>query len=291
MAATESFEAFDIQIPGLRLAALAGGPLDGRPVLAIHGWLDNAASLVPLAARLEGCRVVCIDLAGHGRSQHRSADAGYHFIDWIPDVIAAVDALEWDRFTLVGHSMGAGIASFSAATYPDRVERLVLLDGLAPFATEPEDVPRTLRRFIDQQRRLANKKPSPYASREVMVERLCQVVDDLEPKTARPIVERSALEVSGGYIWSYDPRLRRTSSMRFSPAHVEAFLSAVTCPTLFVRPRDGLPIPAELIERAVECIGDVRVHSMEGKHHAHMDRPHEVAAAIHNFMGLDRAPR
>ncbi|MEM6732474.1 MAG: alpha/beta hydrolase [Myxococcota bacterium] len=276
-----------LDIPGLELAAVAYGPEDGRRVLALHGWLDNAASFAPLAPLLDDCHVVCLDLAGHGRSQHRAAHAGYHFIDWIPDVIAAADALGWERFTLMGHSMGAAIASLTAGTYPDWVDRLILIDGLAPMSTEPHDVPGTLRRFIDQQRRLTFKTPKPYPNAEVMVDRLNRVVDDLTPETAALIVSRALTQVEGGVTWSYDNRLRRTSSMRFSQAHVDAFLSAVQAPTLFVRPRDGIPIPPELIDRAVQLLGDVQVFKMDGKHHAHMDSPGEVAEAIRRFLEMN----
>lgn len=277
-------EELTIEIPGLSLAGVAYGPREGRPILAIHGWLDNAASFAPLAPLLDGCRVVCLDSAGHGRSQHRAEHAGYHFIDWIPDVIAAADSLGWERFTLMGHSMGAAISSLTAGTFPDRVDALILIDGLAPVTTPPSDVPVTLRAFIEQQRRLGKKAPTPYPSIDVMVDRLNRVVDDLTPETARLIVERQAAEVEGGYAWSYDPRLRRTSSMRFSPDHVEAFLRAVRAPALFVRPRDGIPIPQESISHALTLLGNARIFEMEGKHHAHMDAPEVVARAILEFL-------
>ncbi|MEO1171337.1 MAG: alpha/beta fold hydrolase [Myxococcota bacterium] len=69
-------EELTIEIPGLALAAVAYGPADGVPVLALHGWLDNAASFEPLGPKLTGCRVVVLDSAGHGRSEHRAAHAG-----------------------------------------------------------------------------------------------------------------------------------------------------------------------------------------------------------------------
>ncbi|MEO0812697.1 MAG: alpha/beta hydrolase, partial [Myxococcota bacterium] len=203
---------------------------------------------------------------------------------WIPDVVAAADALGWERFVLMGHSMGAATASLTAGTYPDRVEALVLLDGLAPMTTEPDDIPKTLRGFIDQQRRLVKKSPRPYKDLETMITRLNQVVDDLTPESAALIAGRAVKSVEGGVTWSYDNRLRRTSSMRFSAAHVDAFLRAVEAPTLFVRPVDGIPIPRQLIDRAVELIGDVRVFELDGRHHVHMDRPKEIATEILAFL-------
>ncbi|MEZ5601350.1 MAG: alpha/beta fold hydrolase [Candidatus Competibacteraceae bacterium] len=97
-------EELELQTPYLRLAARAWGPLDGVPVLALHGWLDNAASFDALAPLLPNTRLVALDLTGHGRSEHRPAGVHYHFVDFIPDVVAAADALGWNRFALLGHS-------------------------------------------------------------------------------------------------------------------------------------------------------------------------------------------
>src|SRR5690606_2312769 len=110
------------------LAGLAFGPRDGRPVLALHGWLDNAATFVPLAPLLPELRIYALDLPGHGRSSHRPPGARYHYVDWVGDVIEAADALGLDRFALLGHSMGAGISILTAGTFPERVERLALIE-------------------------------------------------------------------------------------------------------------------------------------------------------------------
>lgn len=280
-------EELKLQIPGLSLAAQAYGPTTGRPLLALHGWLDNAASFARLAPVLEGYRVVALDAAGHGRSEHRAAHAGYHFVDWVPDVVSAADQLGWDRFVLMGHSMGAAISTLVAGTFPERVERLVLIDGLAPIATEAEDVPKTLRQYIEQVRRAGLKSARPYADLDTMVSQLSRLVPDLTPDTARLLVARGNRQVAGGVTWSYDQRLRRSSSMRFSPAHVDAFLRAVECPTLFIRPRNGIPIPSHMIERAYTLIGHMQKFECEGRHHVHMDRPIEVAQAILDFLSRE----
>ena len=94
-----------------RQAALAWQH-DGAPrVLCLHGWLDNAASFLPLAARFEGCDLVALDLPGHGHSDHRHPSARYHFIDYLFDVDAALDALGWKDCHVLGHSLGAAIAA------------------------------------------------------------------------------------------------------------------------------------------------------------------------------------
>lgn len=129
---------------GLKLAAKGWGPPEGPKVLALHGWLDNAASFDTLAPLLPGIRLVALDLAGHGLSQHRHPTAGYEFVEWVPDVLWAATALGWDRFAILGHSLGAGIAPLVAAAAPDRLDRLVLLDGLGPPSPPTSaDLPRS----------------------------------------------------------------------------------------------------------------------------------------------------
>lgn len=71
----------------IELAAHLFGPADGLPVIALHGWLDNANSFARLAPRLKGLRIVALDLAGHGYSEHRPPGAGYALADYAHDVL------------------------------------------------------------------------------------------------------------------------------------------------------------------------------------------------------------
>lgn len=61
----------------MQLAALEYGDPDGKPVLALHGWLDNAMSFAHLALRLQGMHIIALDLMGHGLSDHKPEGTGY----------------------------------------------------------------------------------------------------------------------------------------------------------------------------------------------------------------------
>ncbi len=97
------------------LAALRGGSPGGPRLLCLHGWLDNAASFLPLAPFLQDFDLVSLDLPGHGGSAHRPPGCDYVFVDWIHDVLDALDALGWERARLLGHSRGGAIARLVAA--------------------------------------------------------------------------------------------------------------------------------------------------------------------------------
>ncbi len=66
------------EIDSLRFAAQQWGDESGRPVLALHGWLDNSASFTPLAPQLRGLNIIALDMAGHGQSCHRPGSAPYN---------------------------------------------------------------------------------------------------------------------------------------------------------------------------------------------------------------------
>ncbi|XP_064011176.1 serine hydrolase-like protein 2 isoform X1 [Pogoniulus pusillus] len=105
------FSELKFPVPWGHVAAKAWGPSEGHPVLCLHGWLDNANTfdrLIPLLPK--GYYYVAMDFSGHGLSSHRPAGVPYHFLDYVIDVRRVAAALQWRRFTLVGHSMGGSVA-------------------------------------------------------------------------------------------------------------------------------------------------------------------------------------
>jgi 3-oxoadipate enol-lactonase len=100
----------------------------GRPVMLVHGFTansDEVAGVVEPLAEL-GWHAVAPDLRGHGRSD-RPTDAGAYSLELMAaDVVALADRLGWDRFALLGHSMGGGVAQLIALDHPERLTGLVL---------------------------------------------------------------------------------------------------------------------------------------------------------------------
>jgi len=271
-------ESIEIPLPGLTLRGLAWGPAEGAPVLALHGWLDNAASFSGLAPLLEGQRVIALDLPGHGRSDHRAPSGSYNFIDWVPDVVGVADALGWERFGLVGHSMGAGIACLLAGALPERIGRLVLIEGFGPLTEGAEGAPARLARHLVQ--RGFEDQPRVMADRGEAVERMLRASQGLERRSAEILVARGTREVEGGVSWAWDPRLRQSSAIRLTEEQVYAFLARIGCPVLVVRALQGWPVDEALLAPRKAAIAKLEVLEVEGGHHLHLDHPERVAPAV-----------
>lgn len=275
-------EELTIEAPRLRLAARAWGPRDGAPVLCLHGWLDNAASFDRLAPLLPaGLRLVALDHAGHGRSAHRGHGT-YHFIDFVADAVAAVQVLGWERFALVGHSLGAGVAALVAGTLPERVSRAVLLEGLGPLTEPAGRAPERLRQAVEAE--MAPERPGrPLADLEAAA-LVRAKASGLELGAARVLAGRGTTPSAEGLRWSADPRLRLPSRLRLSEAHVEAFLRAIACPVRVVLASRGWAADPELLSARLGAIARATLDHVEGGHHVHLEAPEAVAAAIGEFL-------
>ncbi|QDW67894.1 alpha/beta hydrolase [Luteimonas granuli] len=266
-------------VRGLR-AGTGGAPR----VLALHGWLDNAASFVPLAPHLPGIELVAPDLPGHGASDHLPRGMDYSFAGAVHTVLDVADALGWERFGLLGHSMGAGIASLVAAACPDRIDRLVAIEALGALAEEPARTVERLREAVVATRALPGKRLRVFPDIGVAV-RARMKANNLGEEAARLLVERGTVAVDGGWSWSSDPRLTLPTMVRMTEAQVEDLVAGIVCPTkvLFADPAQPyLPDPLRRARAALLPAGELVV--LPGGHHLHMEEPWAVAAAIGGFF-------
>ncbi|MCX4240730.1 alpha/beta fold hydrolase [Paraliomyxa miuraensis] len=282
---TAAPEEIEIVTPALRLAARAWGPADGIPTLALHGWLDNAASFDGLAPRLPGLRLVCLDLPGHGLSEHLPAGGSYAFIDMVGHVHGALTALGWERFCLLGHSLGAAIASVLAGAMPGRVQRMALIEGLGPLSEEPKHAAERLTKALRDEARKRGRMTTIHRTREDAVQRLRAAMTRIDHESARTLVSRGLREVEGGFTWRSDPRLRLPSRVRLTEDQVLVLLRAIECPTLLVRCGDGYPFAPTAASARVAALRDATMVEVPGGHHVHLDDPEPVAAAVAAHLG------
>ncbi len=251
-------------------------------MLALHGWLDNAASFDRLAPLLPGCRIVALDHAGHGLSEHRRHGT-YYLLDYVADALAAAAALGWSRYALLGHSLGAGVAALCAGAYPERILRLAAVEGLAPLTSDPKDAPANVRTALDREARGPRTSDRPYPTVEAAAAARTRATG-LKPDAARILVERALTPVDGGWRWRTDPRLRWPSRIRLTSAQVNAFLSAITCPTKLISADQGIVFDPAVVAERCACIDDLEVVELRGSHHLHLEDPGPVGEALAGFL-------
>ncbi|MBB3059519.1 alpha/beta fold hydrolase [Microbulbifer rhizosphaerae] len=274
----QSSREINLEFDGKTIAARRWGSPDGNPVLVLHGWLDNCASFDRLAPLLEGLDLVAVDMAGHGRSYHRSRDANYNIWEEVEDVLGMAHALGWRRFSLLAHSRGAVAAMLTAGTFPDRVERLALIDGLVPPPAEDADAPEILARAIAQRARYGGRKPRRFDSLEAAVEARCNGLFRLSREAAQALTERGTRPLDGGVTWSSDPRLMSTSTAKLNNAQVQAFLDRATMPIRLVLAEEGIADMIRRLRPVLERYGNIEVREMPGGHHLHMEEGAEPIA-------------
>lgn len=266
-------------------SGLAWGDPQDPPALLLHGWLDNAGSLAPLARRLPGRRRWLPDLPGHGRSGHRPAGTFYHFVDYVSDVMALVGALGLQRFDLIGHSMGGAIASLLAAAYPERIDHLVLIEALGPLARPSAVAADDLRRAIDARLALDEKQLKVHPDRASAV-RLRMQANGLSEAAADTLIERALMPApGGGYVWRSDPRHTLPTPIRGTESQYLSFLGAITAPTLLVFADPPTPyLHGHDADRRIEALRPRQLLRLPGNHHLHLEHPAPVAEAVAAFL-------
>lgn len=279
------FEEVRLSLPHLEVAAHLYGPDDGKPVIALHGWLDNAATFSRLAPRLQGLRIVALDLPGHGHSDHRPIGAGYNIWDYVHDVLQVAEQFGWQRFSLLGHSMGAIVSVLLAGALPERVERLALIDGVIPYTGEADSAPQKLGSALEALLAVNDKRKPVYESFDQAVQARMKGVGAVSREAAEMLAQRGLMPVPGGYTWRTDPRLMLPSAMRLTRAHALAFVNRVACPASLVLAEQGLMTQPELLELVEGFPFDIR--RLVGGHHLHLDDDigaEAVARVFNSFL-------
>ena len=273
----------NIHLPWGTLEGLHWSRPGAPKVLCLHGWLDNAASFVPLSSHLKDFDLLALDFAGHGFSSHRPETSHYYFPDYLFDVDAALDVLGWDECHIIGHSMGGGVASCLAAALPERVKRLVMLDVVGVLTLPADQAARQLRLSMMSVRKNRSFL-RPYESVEEAM-RARQKNSPLSDEAARLLCERSLEHTGDYYQWRTDPRLNWRSPQLLSDGQVLDLLAAIRSPTLVITsPVVKDYLGEDMLKERLSALSDCKHVMNDGHHHFHMEQPEQVGACITEFL-------
>jgi len=295
-----------IPVPWGIIAGKEWGPPDGKPWLAVHGWLDNAGSfdtLMPEFAKDK--RVVAIDYPGHGSSSHLPKGANYHELESIGFFERVVKHLRWDTFSFLGHSMGGDFGSVYAAVFPEKLKSLIMLDILGPAVNgdnrDPERVVEVTRKAIIlslalEKKRSLTKPEKAYKRYEEALDRLLAAAKsgngEITPEAAEIILKRGLKKSTDGYCFARDIRLlalSKDSQIYGMPRNfLQDLAKSIQIPHLIVKGSEG---PIYDSQQNVDDILGIykqnptfEFHTVEGGHHVHLTHPERVLPVLNDFI-------
>ena len=276
-----------IRVRELRYHIRRWGDPAAPKVFLLHGFLDVSATWQPVAeGLLSKYQVLSPDFRGFGHTEW-PAD-GYWFPDYVGDLEAIADHYSPDApLLLVGHSMGAQVASLYAGLRPERVRKLVCLDGLFLPDMEPKLAVKRFRRWLDELKDLPQQKS--YPSFEDLAGRIRKQHPDLPAERAEFVARCWGREDGSGRITlCADPKHRLSGPGVYKADESLAVWREITAPTLFVdagRSQFKKVISPGEIARRRACFRDHRAVTVEhGSHMLHFSAPEETARAIAAFL-------
>lgn len=281
------------QLDTIQLAGISWGANPGvagqPPILMLHGWLDNSLTFTKLAPEMAKLSDVhAIDMAGHGKSGHRSPGQSYLLMDYVADLAEVIDRhfnhTEESQVDLVGHSLGGIVSALYAAAFPEKVRRLVMIDSLGAISRPVKETIPQLRRAI-KKRLNGSGKSVVYPDLTTAAKAREGGVSPLSHEAALILVPRNMKPFGDGYVWCTDPRLRHPSPLMMTEEQVLASLEAIETPTLFVRADEGLLAQRQGLDDRAKRIRNLTTARVPGGHHCHLDGDTvPVAEAIRAFL-------
>ena len=263
----------------ITLKAVESGQGAPKTLIALHGWLDNANSFHQLRTHFDQYHFVALDLAGHGHSDHRPPGDTYYIWENVSDLLNLLDLHGYGKVSIIGHSMGASVASLFAALFPERVEQLFLIEGLAPLTYPENDLPKLMADAIIKQKRLQRRTLRPYPDVETAIEVRMSSRWPVGRQAAEWLIERGIGKVEGGYTWCSDHRLMLPSINRMTEKQVLAMLRSIKCPVNVYLGHDG--IDASDWQNRMDQVTDLDVMRLSGNHHLHMEPEPAEKIATH----------
>jgi pimeloyl-ACP methyl ester carboxylesterase len=264
---------------GLSLHYFEWGRPGALPVVCVHGYTGSAQAFNALARRLgDRVHLIAVDVRGHGESAWSPVGA-YQYADQMADLAAFVDRLGFDRFVLIGTSMGGIIAMAYAAQHANRLRGLVIND-IGP------DAEAGTQRITG----LVGSRPNDFESLDEAIEYRRQI----SPITAaRPLDDQRELALGvlrqrpdGRWGWKMDPAYIEQRVARGAPPRPALWpaLAALACPTLVVWGSDSDVLSEAQAKRMVETLPRGQLVAVPGIGHAPTLVEPSVLAAVEQLL-------
>ncbi|WP_443114269.1 alpha/beta fold hydrolase [Herbaspirillum seropedicae] len=282
-----------LTLRGLRYHVRHWGDPEAPKIFMLHGWMDMSASFQFMVDALQGqWHVIAPDWRGFGLTERSQADS-YWFPDYLADLDAIIDHYAGsEAINLLGHSMGGNVVTLYAGVRPQRIKRLVNLEGLGLPATQPEQAPGRFAQWMDEVRNRPVLRG--YATLEEVAQRLQRNNARLSDERAAFLAQHWAQQDDSG-LWQIlgDPAHKQVSPILYRADEMMACWRRITAPVLWIEAIDSdiwrffgpASLKREEIDRRIACIPRVQVEMIaDAGHMLHHDQPERLAQLIEAFL-------
>ncbi|XP_059484876.1 probable serine hydrolase isoform X3 [Neocloeon triangulifer] len=290
------WEEVRIPVPWGHIAGKWWGPRSRQPILAIHGWMDNANTFDPLIGLLPSdLSFLAIDLPGHGLSSRYPAGMVYHSTEDIVVLRRIVKHFDWrDKLVLMGHSLGSIYSFTYSSAFPNEVEKYIGFDNIKPTNINNDKFIKETGGAIDRFLRfIANPDFSPEYPWDNIVERQRKgSSESLTIESTKLLLQRGAyksLTKEGHFGFRRDIRQMVSLLSTLPYEHIQEMARRISCEVLSIKFKQ-----APYYEDPKYCNGILEIirnnakrleyHEVDGSHHGHLNNPENVAPIVKNFL-------
>ena len=282
-----------LSVRGLRMHVRHWGSPEAPKLFMLHGWMDVSASFQFMVDCLQGnWHVIAPDWRGFGQSERSGFDT-YWFPDYVADLEVLLDHYApGEAVNLLGHSMGGNIAGIYAGVRPQRIAKLINLEGFGLPTTHPKQYPGRVAKWLDELRDPPEMRG--YASLDEVAARLRKTNPRLAPERAAFLAAHWAEQDRDGQ-WKIlgDPAHKMSSPLLYHVDEIMACWSAITAPVLWVEAEDtdmwrwmGAREQARAeVDRRMGYLNKVTPRMVpQAGHMLHHDQPELLASMVEEFL-------
>ncbi|APZ97892.1 alpha/beta hydrolase [Sphingopyxis sp. QXT-31] len=274
----------------LKLHYADWGNEDAPPLLLVHGGRDHCRSWDWVAEKLrDRYHIIAPDLRGHGDSAW-SPDGNYEMGAFVYDLAQLIHQLDLAPVTIVSHSMGGNISTRYSGLFPDKVKKLVSIEGLGPSPAVQEERGKTpfderMRQWIEDKRQAAGRQPKRYATLDDALARMAAENAYLTPEQARHLtIHGINRNEDGSWSWKFDNYLNIWTIFDMPQEELHKLWAKISCPTLLLYGADSWASNPEKDGR-IEHFGNAKVIEFENAGHwLHHDQFDRFMSTLDDFL-------
>ena len=273
----------------LRLHYLVWGDESKPALILIHGTRDHARSWDRTALALTDRYCVYVpDLRGHGDSEW-AIGGDYSIIDYALDIHALGEAIGREPYTIVGHSLGGGVTLEYAGTFPEKVKRIVTIEGLGGMGWHDagrQPAHARMRKWVTSMRDLEQRQLHVYGGLEEATKRMMEANRHLSPELARQLTETGTRATEGGCTWKFDNFTRAGSPYEFNMEDARDLWNQIRSPLLIIWGEESWGSRLNTFD--LSPFHDYRTAAVANAGHwVHHDQFDEFMGLVNDFLAED----